>query len=209
MPAIGLPSRLALLVLPLYLDGTVFQKGGMTHTIEPQLERFLQKHSGSEPLIAVFDCDGTLIRGDIGESMFYHQLEHFQLRVPPAEIWPDHPKGEELKNLYESLSDLPRGKAALDRRFLSFAEMILGWYFGQLDEGKTEKACSDIVRLFSGFTPAEVQATARATLKKELESPIGTRMLGTVELPVGIRYIRETVDILNLLRKRGFDIWVI
>ena len=157
----------------------------------------------------MFDCDGTLIKGDIGESMLYHQLENFLVRVSPAMIWPDHPKGEELSNLYESLSDLPADKAIHDRRFTSLADMMLGWYFDQLAEGKTRKACSDIVRLFTGFTSADLQETARATLRKELGSPTGVWTLGTQVLPRGIRYIRETVDLLKLLQGRGFEIWVI
>lgn len=182
----------------------------MTNTIEPQLERFLRKHSGSsEPLIAVFDCDGTLIGGDVGESMFYYQLEHFLLRVSPATLWPDHPKGEELSNLYESLSDLPPEKAVHDRRFVALADLMLNWYFDQLAQGKTEKACADIVKLFAGFSPADVQDIARFTLKKEQAASPGMWTLGTFQLSRGIKYIKETVEILTLLRKRGFDVWVV
>ena len=157
----------------------------------------------------MFDCDGTLIKGDIGEAMFYHQIEHFLLRVSPAQVWTDHPRLEELSNLYESLSDLPPEKAVHDRRFVSLADMMLGWYFDQLSEGKTEKACSDIVRLFAGYSRAEAQDIARVTLRKEIGLPAGSRSLGTLPLPQGIRYIKESVDLLFLLRQRGFDIWVV
>lgn len=184
----------------------------MPPTKDPKLVRFLQKYNhpaNAETPVAVFDCDDTLIRGDIGESMFYFQLEHFLLRVSPASLWPDHPKHEELSNLYEGLSKLPPEKAVRDRRFISFAEMMLDWYFNQLAEGKTAKACSDIVRLFTGFTPTEVRQIAHATMKKELEAQQEEWMMGRHRLPRGIRFIKESLGILKELKSRGFDIWVI
>ena len=120
---------------------------------------------------AVFDCDGTIIRGDIGEAMFYRQIELFLFRISPASVWHDHPKREKLHTLYESLAALPPARRATDRRLTSFGEHLLAWYFGQLADGKTAKACVDIVRLLAGFTPAEVARLADATLRHELASP--------------------------------------
>jgi len=184
----------------------------MPPTLDPNLRRFLQKYNhptNAETPVAVFDCDDTLIKGDIGESMFYFQLEHFLLRVSPATIWPDHPKHEELSNLYEGLSKLPPDKAVRDRRFISFAEMMLDWYLDQLAEGETAKACSDIVRLFSGFTSIEVRQIAHAATKKELEANKEVWTMGRHNLPRGIRFIRESLGILKDLKSRAFDIWII
>lgn len=174
------------------------------------LDRFFQKFSSpTEKPVAVFDCDDTLIKGDIGEAMLYYQLEHFLFRVSPGTLWPDHPKHEELNNIFHGLSHLPPDKAVHDRRFVSFAEMILDWYFGQLAEGKTEKACSDIVRLFAGFTRDEARQIARSTVKRELEAPMQSTIIGHHDLPRGIRFIRQTVELIDMLRSRGFDIWTI
>jgi phosphoserine phosphatase len=184
----------------------------MPPNIDQKLQRFLQKYShtlSAEKPVAVFDCDDTLIKGDIGESMFYFQLEHFLLRVSPATLWPDHPKHEELGNLYEGLSRLPPEKAVHDRRFISFSELMLDWYFDQLAERKTAKACSDIVRLFTGYSPSEVRQIAHATMKKELEAQQGEWMMGRHRLPKGIRFIQESLWLSRELKSRGFDIWVI
>lgn len=182
----------------------------MSIVTDQRLQKFIERigHSAETPL-AVFDCDDTLIRGDIGEAMFYFQLEHFLFRTSPAILWTDYPKHEELSNLYEGLAALPPDKAVHDRRFISFADMMLDWYFGQLAQRKTEKACSDIVKLFTGFTPDEVRQIARSTTQRGLESPVGTHMIGTHVLPMGVRFIQETVELLNLLRAKGFDIWTV
>ncbi len=199
----------ALKRLPSYLNYESTNYSTRTH-IDPKLEHVLQRYSNTaETPVAVFDCDNTLIKGDIGESMFYFQLEHFLLRVSPAILWPDHPKKEELKNLYDGLSALPAEKAVHDRRFISFAELMLDWYFDQLAEGKTAKACSDIVRLLADFTPEETRQIAHTTMTRELSSPIGTHMTGRHVIPRGIRFIKESVELLKRLRTMGFDIWVV
>lgn len=176
------------------------------------MERILTRLHGrgsSRPPIAVFDCDGTIIHGDIGEAMFYRQVENFLVRVNPANIWLDHPRRDELDTLYTALSALPAEKRNTDRRFLSFEEMMLEWYFDQLAAGKTEKACSDIVRLFARFTEREVQQLARATIADELAAPIGVREIGKHTIPLGIRYIAESAALLKEMQARGFDIWAI
>ncbi len=185
----------------------------MSEAFPPEIEKFLKQfgdnHVPSKRPVAVFDCDGTIIKGDIGEAMFYHQVERFLLRESPANIWVDHPKREELDNLYTTLASLPAEKRTHDRRFISFAETMLEWYFDQLVEGKVEKACSDIVKLLTKFSEDEVHRIAAATLKDELEAPISVRKIGKHEIPNGIRYIRETVALLRQLQARHFDIWIV
>ncbi|MBI5474525.1 MAG: haloacid dehalogenase-like hydrolase [Ignavibacteriae bacterium] len=184
----------------------------MSLSFSPSLAQYLQRFENSvqsKAPVAVFDCDGTIIKGDIGEAMFYYQVEHFLLRVNPANIWLDHPKRDELDNLYTALSTLPIDKRKHDRRFVSFSEMMVEWYFDQLMEGKTEKACSDIVKLFTKYSAEEVERIAARTLTEELSSPVMVSKIGKHTVPKGIRYIREAVDLLKELQRLGFDIWAI
>jgi phosphoserine phosphatase len=166
----------------------------------------LAAHQRSRVPLAVFDCDGTVIQGDIGEAMLYHQLEHFLLRVSPAAVWTDHPHRDELHGLYEHLALQGAEKARLDQRFGSFAEQVLAWYFDQLAEGRTAKACADIVRLCAGFSPTELRQIAAETVTAELRAPLGAAAWGSYLLPRGIRFIEETVTLLNSLRAIGADI---
>jgi phosphoserine phosphatase len=176
----------------------------------PQLEALIGRHAdAARPPVAVFDCDGTIIRGDIGESMFYYQIERFLFRANPANIWLDYPRREELDTLFTELSALPAERRTNDRRFVSFAEMLLGWYFDQLREGKTEKACSDIVRLFAKFSEQEVEDIAAETFRNELASPLAVKTFGRYAVPVGIRYIDEAVALLRTLQSAGFEIWAV
>jgi phosphoserine phosphatase len=121
----------------------------------------------------------------------------------------DYSRREELHTLYTELAAMPHDRRTRDRRFTSFAEMLLGWYFDQLRDGKTEKACSDIVRLFSKFTEREAEDIAAATFQEELASPLGVRKFGRFTVPRGIRYIAEAVSLLRRLQDAGFQIWAV
>lgn len=175
------------------------------------LIRFLETLplSASAPPIAVFDCDGTVVKGDVGEAMLYYQIEHFLFRQSPAEIWTDHPERTRLGGYFEALARVPAGDVQTQPAFAPFADMILDWYFGQIDGGKVAKACADIVRLLAGFTPRETRTMASQSFLRELESPPGERTLGRRSLPRGARYIKESVELLQELQRRGFSIWAL
>ncbi len=178
------------------------------HFPQAFFERHASRNGASRPL-AVFDCDGTVIQGDIGESMFYRQIEHFAFRVSPADVWQDHPERIELAKAYAVLADTPADRRRTHTAFEPFAGFLLNRYFDQLGEGKIAKACAEIVQLFAGFTPAEVRAFAAATFVEELHGPMGQRMLGGRPLPRGVRFLRESVSLIATLQQHGFDILAI
>jgi phosphoserine phosphatase len=179
---------------------------------DPHIQRFLLRHSdhsGGSGKTAAFDCDGTIIRGDIGEAMFYRQIEKFLFRTSPADVWTDHPERVEIDRRFRVLTDLSEEERNHHPDFGPFADILLSRYFDQIARGDVEKACTDIVRLLAGFTLEEVRAIAGATYADELLSPIGKRHLGSRQLPKGIRYLREAVTLINALRERDFDIWAV
>ncbi|HTY01163.1 MAG TPA: haloacid dehalogenase-like hydrolase [Bacteroidota bacterium] len=161
------------------------------------------------PRIAIFDCDGTMIKGDVGEAMLYYQIEHFLFRQSPGEIWTDHPGRELLQQWYLDLLQLPPVERKSSPGFEKFAGAILDWYFGQIEDGKVAKACADIVRLFAGFTISEARDIAQASFDFEHHAKISERSLGGRILPLGIRYLAESLELLRKLQKEKFDIWVI
>jgi phosphoserine phosphatase len=176
------------------------------HAVRAFLDGHRDHETGPRPL-AVFDCDGTVIQGDIGEAMFYRQIEHFHFRTSPASVWHDYPLRHELGALYDTLAPLSPAARPEHGAFTRFAELLLARYFDQIASGAVEKACADIVRLFAGFTPAEVRVLARETFGEEISSPFGSRRLGGRELPRGARFIRESVDLIHALLERRFEVW--
>jgi len=178
----------------------------------PALRALLEHTASRSPLsrpLAVFDCDGTVIKGDIGEAMFFRQIEEFQFKCSPAEIWPDFPHRRELDKAYRALAPLAPKERSAHPSFEAFAGYLLSWYYEQLSEGDVAKACADIVRLFAGFPEAEVRSFAAHSLKHELQSPLGARKLGGRDVHRGVRYLREGVELLRLLQEHHFDIWAV
>ena len=184
----------------------------MPHQQHPAIKALLEQAAtfprNSRPL-AVFDCDGTVIKGDIGETMFFRQIEEFMFRVSPAELWVDFPHRRELEAAYRELVTLAPKKRAGHPAFEAFAGYLVSWYYEQLAEGKVAKACADIVRLFAGCSLTEVRDFAAHTLKHELHAPLGGKQLGRRTVHSGVRFLRESVELVRLLQEHHFDIWAV
>lgn len=183
----------------------------MNSILANQRFRNFLKDTQSQPVhpVAIFDCDGTIVKGDVGEAMLYYQIEHFLFRKSPGEIWLDYPGRARLHELYGELLHAPPADRRSHPAFPEFADIILDRYFGQINDGLVAKACTDIVRLFVGFNVSEVRQIARDSFADELRAPVGERILGSRTLPYGIRYIRESLELLRILRADKFDIWVV
>lgn len=177
------------------------------HPIAVQFFERHRNHRSARPPIAVFDCDGTVISGDIGEAMLYHQIEQFWFKVSPADVWTDHPERAGLDRRFRLLAGMDAGDRREHPEFATFADTILDWYFGQINDGKVIKSCADIVRLFSGHTEAEVRNFARWTFQTEHARPRGRRLLGKRHVPGGVRFLTEVVDLLKAAQAGGMEIW--
>ena len=184
----------------------------MSLTKLPAVQEFFDRHrnhGSTHAPIAAFDCDGTVISGDIGEAMLYHQIERFWFKVSPADVWPDHPGRAELDRRFRLLAGLPDDERRRHPEFPLFADTILDWYFGQINDGMVIKSCADIVRLFAGFTETEVREFARLAFEWERTAPRGRRLLGKRHVPGGVRFLTEAVDLLHEAKRRGMEVWAI
>ena len=181
----------------------------LTHPAVAALLREQSNHSSGRSPCAVFDCDGTVIKGDIGEAMFYRQIERFHFRRSPADVWPDHPQKGLLDSLYRKLGGMTETGRGASAEFGAFADLLVSWYVDQIAGGQVIKACADIVRLLAGYTPAEVRGIARATFEDERAAPLSTRRLGSRSLPRGVRFLREGRDLAGELIRRGFEVWAV
>ena len=178
----------------------------------PAVRLFFERHRNhrdGRPPVTVFDCDGTVISGDIGEAMLYHQIERFWFAVSPADVWMDYPRRPELDRRFQLLATLPDEQRRTHPEFSAFADMILDWYFGQIKEGSVIKACADIVRLFTGFEESDVRGFARWTFETERYAPRSLRPLGKRQVPGGIRFLKEAVDLLDEAKTRGMEGWAV
>jgi len=195
---------------PLSYLGGRFVKPLRTEMTSISLDSLVANIGSSTPNpVAVFDCDGTIIKGDIGESMLYDQIEQFNFRTSPADIWLDHPEREEIDMLFRTLERVAPEERKTHPLFAPFTNMILSWYYDQLGEMKISKGCSDIVSLFAGYPREEVKRLSEETFRGQLEGPMGKRKLGKFTLPDGARYIKESVELLETLQHKGFQIWAV
>jgi len=180
-------------------------------TFEEFISRRSHKTANPHP-VAVFDCDGTVIRGDIGEAMLYYQIDEFLFRRSPADVWTTHPRRVELDRLFDSASRVPPGERPDHPEYRRFADEILDWYFLQLATERIEDiaaGCADIVRLCAGFTLQEIRDIAERNLLNELSIQPGPRPLGTHRPNRGVRFLRQAREMVRTLLNEGFEVWAV
>lgn len=101
-------------------------------TVRKRLKAFIKKHSTETKTrkIAVFDADGTLWHGDVGEMFLYHQIKDRSLTNKPSEIpW------EKLWDTY--FQESTKGDAVL----------AYGW-LAQWNKGMKESQMQELSREF-------------------------------------------------------------
>lgn len=105
---------------------------------------FKRHHASSARKVAVFDADGTLWRGDLGESFFQHQIQRELI---------DHPQRDQLWSMYQKGTegdDHAQAYAWLVQWNVGIAENTLqGWadaFFGQQWEARVFPAMMWLIR---------------------------------------------------------------
>ncbi|MGA9116197.1 MAG: haloacid dehalogenase-like hydrolase [Bacteroidota bacterium] len=155
---------------------------------------------------AAVDCDGTVIRGDIGEAMLYDQLERGLFRTSPARIWSDHPQRDLLEHLHAQASRGADGAPHHARAREDLGKILLGTYTGLLAEGRTTRACADIVRLWAGYSEEDVRALAQDALRRAEAAPPGNTLFAGRAVARGVRFIQPVVDLVRAMLRRGYRV---
>jgi phosphoserine phosphatase len=184
-----------------------------------ELERFLAATGGRSPAgpdagpLAVFDLDHTCLRGDIGYAFFHHMTEHllFRHRFEPfrrslvrfdARGWASKvlagldrpaPSGRERQETILAVGDMYRAV----RKELGSGESF-AWMAG----------------LLLGWSHDEVRRAVAELLSRELSAPLGERVIAVAgdrrwAVPAGIRVYEEMKKLISILRRAGFDVWIV
>lgn len=168
---------------------------------------------GTGPL-AVFDCDNTMILGDIAYAVLVLQVEQSRYGFDPARRgagpWPP-----EVADLFAQLGQAssPAEQAALRRRI---AYRVFGHYEELIRERSKEDALAYLSRLLQGLTPDEAHGLARDAMAAEARvrpclhdfRPAGEPGDPFVK-PVGLRLRPQIASLIARLRQAGYDVWVV
>ncbi|MFJ4188375.1 haloacid dehalogenase-like hydrolase [Kitasatospora sp. NPDC089509] len=175
--------------------------------------------------LAVFDWDNTMVRNDTGDATLMWLLRNSKVRQPAGKDWSTTSRyltpaaADALSTACADAADAGQPLPTADHA--PCADEILSVYrdasttdhqaaFGNHDHRRIEPALAWAAQLLAGYTPDEVLAFARAAREDSLAaSPGSTRTVGTHQVPTWVRYYRQMADLVDTLRRAGFDVRVV
>ncbi|MFI8504744.1 haloacid dehalogenase-like hydrolase [Streptomyces sp. NPDC085524] len=174
--------------------------------------------------VAVFDWDNTVVKNDVGDATMYWLLRNGKIRRPadwsatsrfltPAAATALDAACTPLARTGEPLpTGTPEGAGCADEINAVYgtvatragAPAFAGW-----DRRTTEPSYSWLAQLMQGWTARDVRGFAAAARTENLAAPIGaTQQVGTGTATGWVRYYDQQKDLVNTLRRAGFDVWI-
>lgn len=181
--------------------------------------------------VAMFDWDNTVIKNDIGDAVTFYMLKNGLVLQPSS--WDATSKYLTVPALDSLVAYCPITTPgdALDTKSTTgvpCADAILCiYYYGGVWNGtcdtnvdafdvtaydplRIEPAYAWTVSLQAGHTPDEMRAIAKATIEYATYASLGEmQTVGTQSVPRFIRIYEEIEDLIDVMQKHGFDVWVV
>lgn len=172
--------------------------------------------------VAVFDWDNTVIRNDVGDATLFWALRNDVVRQPAD--WADTSRyltPAAATALRAACGGVRPGEPLPTSTDTRCADEILAVYataattagasaFDGFDHRRMEPTYAWLAQLLAGWTPAEVRGFAAAARQENLAAPIGaTQLVGSRQVTGWVRYYDQQRDLVQTLRRNGFDVWVV
>jgi len=175
--------------------------------------------------IALFDWDNTVVKNDVGDAITFYMIKQSKVVQPPNHDW-------KLVSAYMTDAaaaaletacgtTIPAGQPLPTATDLDCADELLSMYidnrtvagetaFTGHDYRKIEPTYAFTAQLLAGYTHAEISQFATAAVGAMLAAPVDTtQTVGTRTLNGWIRIYDQTRDLVDAVRTRGYDVWVI
>ena len=143
--------------------------------------------------IATFDWDNTSAFGDIGENVFFHQLDHMEIALTPSQLHELMPEPLRAKMVAAYVA-LKSGKAVIgDATHKEFRAAAASLYAKLEDDPNVPRAYTYVWLTYwlAGMTPDQVRA-------------LGAKIAPTVTKPQ-----QEIKDLMSALTAAGAQVYVI
>ena len=171
------------------------------------------EYRADAPPFAVFDWDQTVIRHDIGDALFLHQIEALGFALDHDEFWTVlDPSDVTLREQAALLRELADDARADHPTFHALREAVLVGFLrsGLLDP---QEGFPWQTRLLAGMSEAEIADLTRQAMEKEMAAPLARREFQaggqTVHFHTGLRPYAEILDLMRQLEAHGIAVWIV
>ncbi|MCW5851661.1 MAG: haloacid dehalogenase-like hydrolase [Anaerolineae bacterium] len=171
------------------------------------------EYQADAPPFAVFDWDQTVIRHDIGDALFLHQIEALGFALDHDEFWTVlDPSDVTLREQAALLRELADDTRADHPTFHALREAVLVGFLrsGLLDP---QEGFPWQTRLLTGMSEAQIADLTRQAMQKGLTAPLGRRHFQaggqTLHFHEGLRPYAEILDLMRQLEAHGIAAWIV
>ncbi|MFS8066174.1 MAG: haloacid dehalogenase-like hydrolase [Byssovorax sp.] len=210
------------------LDPKLLWYGTNREALDTMIDERGVNGAGYDPAhkpVAAFDWDNTTIKNDIGDLTTFWLLAHDKILQPPAKTWTltsPFLTSDAAAALTAACGGLAApGEPLPTSTNTACADEILSVYSSGATTGaKTAFAAWNYrtmdptyawaAQLTAGYTPKEVAAFAQQALDAALAAPLdATQTVGTKTVNAYARIYDQTSNLIDVLQKNGFDVWVV
>ncbi|MEV7729273.1 haloacid dehalogenase-like hydrolase [Streptomyces sp. NPDC087917] len=200
---------------------------------QARLQQLIDRYGGCDPYrhdrakpVAVFDWDNTVVKNDVGDATMFWLLRNGKIRQPAGGNWATTSRyltpaatgalaaacGPLARPGAPLPTGTPAGAACADEINAVYgtaatragAAAFAGW-----DRRTTEPAYAWLPQLTQGWTASQVRGFAAAARSENLAAPVGAKQqVGTASATGWVRYYDQQKDLIDGLRKAGFDVWI-
>ncbi len=165
----------------------------------------------------MFDFDNTSIHGDIGRAFFDWMIlnQKFLFNDELFKTFPENLSGK-IKSAWQDLQKLPEDKRAKSVELQKLRKLMHQAYWGLCHETSPEKCYPWQVRFYAGYSPDEIRTMAKKVFEYELGRPMGSEPIKAGDedpapaiTSTGIRIHKEILDLIGILKKHGFQVWMV
>ncbi|WP_406405640.1 haloacid dehalogenase-like hydrolase [Streptomyces sp. NBC_00879] len=197
-----------------------------------KIEAFIHAHgrcgdnvNGEGMPRAVFDWDNTVVKNDVGDATFYWLLRNNKVKRPVGNDW--RRSSRYLTDAAAAALSTACGTAVHAGKPLptssdtDCADELLAVYssgktkagakaFAGYDHRRMEPSYAWLAQLMAGWTSQQIKEFAASARNENLAAPIGhEQQVGSGKVTGWVRYYDQQRDLINTLKKAGFDVWVV
>ena len=174
-------------------------------------------YDSSNPPVVVFDFDNTCIRGDIGRAFFDYMVSNLKIKFDD-DVFEALPadKRDDIRKLVKELQKLPDAERSGSENLQELRKKMHQAYWSLCKDMDAAKCYPWQVRFYAGYTPGELTRMANQVMQDEMKKPMGSEQIKSgpddktpAITSTGIRVHNEIRELMYLLRKKGFRVWVV
>lgn len=174
------------------------------------------EYDPAHPPAAAFDWDETVIEHDVGDALYFYQVDHLAFDFASEDFWALIPEAhrQAWRTEVGPLLGLSPSDAQVHPAYQTYRHRGYRLY-GEILQAPIEVGFPWFTQVLSGMTVAQVEARAEAVLEHCLAESLGEILVWgadgvePVRVRCGLRFRPAMIALIQALQAHDFQVWVV